>query len=128
MDYDTVPFFLFWSLNLVWLFPWSVFLPLTWLEKGKADERRSKLLLWVWAGVVMVFFSFSTRQEYYTMPAWPPVALLIADALARGEESRQKWLARLQGFLALAGLAAGAVLAALLWVSRGVEEIGRAHV
>jgi hypothetical protein len=37
-----------------------------------------------WTGVVMVFFTFSTTQEYYSMPIYPALALLIGSALAAG--------------------------------------------
>ncbi len=39
---------------------------------------QTRLLLGIWAAVVMVFFSFSTRQEYYVLPALPALILLIA--------------------------------------------------
>ena len=35
----------------------------------------------------MLFFSFSTRQEYYSLPALPPLALLIGGWLQREHES-----------------------------------------
>jgi hypothetical protein len=82
-------------------------------------------LLWIWAGVVMVFFSFSTRQEYYTMPAWPALFLLLSDALVRAEEgAQQRWLARLQAIPMVLGGAVALALAALLWLSRGVTVQG----
>ncbi len=124
MDYDTVPLVLFWAMLLIWLFPFSVFLPLAFRGKRELGEDRPELLLWLWAGVVMVFFSFSTRQEYYSMPAWPPLALLAALGLSRAEERQSPWPARLQALLALVGVAAGVVLGALLWVSRNVEVRG----
>jgi hypothetical protein len=37
-----------------------------------------------WLAVVMVFFTFSTTQEYYSMPIYPALALLIGSALAAG--------------------------------------------
>jgi hypothetical protein len=37
----------------------------------------------LWALVILVFFSFSTRQEYYTIPALPGLALLVGSWLAR---------------------------------------------
>jgi 4-amino-4-deoxy-L-arabinose transferase-like glycosyltransferase len=84
-DYDKVPFLVFWGLLLVWIFPWSFYVlkslklvPLRWREwSGKLDrESRAALLLAVWAAFILVFFSFSTRQEYYVLPALPPLALL----------------------------------------------------
>jgi hypothetical protein len=44
-------------------------------------------LLAIWAAVVMLFFSFSTRQEYYALPALPPLALMIGGWLSREENS-----------------------------------------
>ncbi len=35
-----------------------------------------------WIGVVMLFFTFSTTQEYYSMPIYPALALLIGSALS----------------------------------------------
>ncbi|MDR3744655.1 MAG: phospholipid carrier-dependent glycosyltransferase [Acidobacteriaceae bacterium] len=53
-----------------------------------APERRANapLLLLVWAGVPLLFFSFSTRQEYYILPALPALAILVASWLARDSE------------------------------------------
>jgi hypothetical protein len=84
-DYDKVPLLVFWGLLVVWIFPWSFYVikslkqvPLRWREWGGQMERESRaaLLLAVWAAFILVFFSFSTRQEYYTLPALPPLALL----------------------------------------------------
>jgi hypothetical protein len=37
-----------------------------------------------WIGVVMLFFTFSTTQEYYSMPIYPALALLIGSAISTG--------------------------------------------
>src|SRR5205807_248668 len=82
-DYDTVPLWLFWGLMLVWLFPWSAFLPqslarvpLRLRSLKTLDLRgRATLLFALWALVILLFFSFSTRQEYYVIPAITPQAL-----------------------------------------------------
>jgi 4-amino-4-deoxy-L-arabinose transferase-like glycosyltransferase len=94
--YDTVPLVLFWGLTVAWLLPWSAFLPqalrdvpLRWKELrskagAKLDRRRSaNLLFLLWALVMLGFFSFSTRQEYYTIPAVPGLALLVGGWLAQ---------------------------------------------
>jgi hypothetical protein len=89
-DYDTVPRLWFWLLNLVWLFPWSAWLPdALKLEYGR-DSRaaRVRLMAVCWIAVVMVFFTFSTTQEYYSMPIYPALALLIGSALAQFESRR----------------------------------------
>jgi 4-amino-4-deoxy-L-arabinose transferase-like glycosyltransferase len=86
-DYGTVPLLLFWGLVLVWIFPWSFFLMRTLGEiprrLGNLTPRaRANLMFAVWAVLILVFFSFSTRQEYYSLPALPALALLIGGVLA----------------------------------------------
>jgi len=92
--YDTVPLFIFWGLLLAWLLPWSVFLPQAVLEiptklrdlrTNLSRRQRANLLFLLWALVIVGFFSFSTRQEYYTIPALPGIALLVGGWL--GQES-----------------------------------------
>ena len=46
------------------------------------------LLLAIYAAVILMFFSASTNQEYYTFPVYFPLLLLIAGALAREESDR----------------------------------------
>ncbi len=72
-DYDTVPRHLFWLFHLLWLFPWSVYLPAVAKLSFKALDRagKTRLLALCWIGFVMVFFTFSTTQEYYSMPIYP---------------------------------------------------------
>jgi len=90
--YDTVPLLIFWALLAAWLLPWSVFLPPAlrdvpgrWRDfRSQLDRRqRSNLLFLLWALVIVGFFSFSTRQEYYTIPGLPGLALLVGGWLAR---------------------------------------------
>lgn len=85
-DYNTVPRALFWLLNLVWLFPWSAYLAgAVRLSYGRATRAsRVRLMAICWIAVVMLFFTFSTTQEYYSMPIYPALAILIGSALADG--------------------------------------------
>jgi len=95
-DYDKVPLLVFWGLLLVWTFPWS-FAVVKSLKQvplrirdwgGKLDKpSRAALLLAVWAAFVLVFFSFSTRQEYYVLPALPALAVLCGMWLKREADS-----------------------------------------
>ena len=95
-DYDTVPLLVFWALMLMWLFPWSVFVlqslaqvphRLSQWRSGMNRRQRALLLCAIWAAVILVFFSFSTRQEYYAIPALPGLALLIGGWLQQEDES-----------------------------------------
>jgi 4-amino-4-deoxy-L-arabinose transferase-like glycosyltransferase len=82
-DYDTVPPVLFWLFNLAWLFPWSVYLPGAFRLSYRPIDRagKTRLLALCWIGFVMIFFTFSTTQEYYSMPIYPAMALLIGSAM-----------------------------------------------
>jgi 4-amino-4-deoxy-L-arabinose transferase-like glycosyltransferase len=86
-DYNTVPRLWFWALNLVWLFPWSFYLPGAFRldYSSRSRQGRARLMAVCWIAVVMLFFTFSTTQEYYSMPIYPAVALLIACALRSGK-------------------------------------------
>jgi len=89
-DYDTVPRLYFWLFHLLWLFPWSVYFPsvvnqsfkLSFQPRDRAGKAR--LLALCWTGFILVFFSFSTTQEYYSMPCYPALALLLGSAMAAG--------------------------------------------
>ena len=165
-DYNKLPAWLFWAQHLVWLFPWSLFLPLSSVAlRQRADhqltritgslgkpanasfffyvsfvslallaasnllgsgeslynalfipavgmfticeiayrrrkvglsaspfhridaQQRSILLLCLFAGVTLLFFSVSTNQEYYTLPAYLPLLLLVAATITRAEQT-----------------------------------------
>jgi 4-amino-4-deoxy-L-arabinose transferase-like glycosyltransferase len=138
VDYNKLPASLYWLLHLVWLFPWSLYLPLAIRRGWKLFRRRkeisfgfaerTELLCWLWASVILVFFSLSTNQEYYTFPAYFPFVLLLANAIASDEHERpSKWLIASAAVLANLSLIAAAVLAAGLWNSRKlpyVSDIG----
>lgn len=131
-DYNKLPWTLYWSLHLVWLFPWSLYLPAairTASDQGRSKPpadfgTRTRLLCWLLAGLVLIFFAISTNQEYYTFPAYFPLLLLLADGIASCEvidcvaNLRKGWLRTSAGSLAVVGLAASATLLTLLWRSR----------
>jgi 4-amino-4-deoxy-L-arabinose transferase-like glycosyltransferase len=89
-DYDTVPRVWFWALNLLWIFPWSFYLLAAPTLDYKTTSRaaRTRLMVLCWIGVVMLFFTFSTTQEYYSMPIYPALALLVGSVLA----SNSRWV------------------------------------
>jgi 4-amino-4-deoxy-L-arabinose transferase-like glycosyltransferase len=86
-DYNTVARPLFWGFHLLWLFPWSAFFPgmamLTF--RGKDRAHRTRLLALCFTGFLLAFFTFSTTQEYYSMPCYPALALLLGSVLRTGE-------------------------------------------
>jgi 4-amino-4-deoxy-L-arabinose transferase-like glycosyltransferase len=172
-DYNKLPFVAYWLLHLVWLFPWSLFLPAmlivawrtrhTWLQHLRRDAGqtvdfyldyaaredvagyvarlkfrvRTIWLLGLFSAFILLFFSISTNQEYYTFPAWPPLLILTAGILASIEERRRPeggkpmlstaWLTGAQAVFAVAGILAAIALGWGLWESRNlpfVSDIG----
>jgi 4-amino-4-deoxy-L-arabinose transferase-like glycosyltransferase len=114
-DYGQVPIPLFWALLVLWLVPWAAFLPAALrnafrdlrnprtstlrfdsdpdfsphdlgasaFTKDRTHEAALSLLLW--AGIILGFFTLSSRQEYYHLPALPALALLVAALLAAAD-------------------------------------------
>jgi len=86
---DINPFSLpgFWLFLGIWLSPYTPLLPGAlwrfWRETGEAAHRAGRLLI-IWPAVILIFFSLSSsRIEYYSLPALPPLALLIGWRLKR---------------------------------------------
>ena len=144
-DYNKLPATLYWSLHLVWLFPWSLYFPAAltialqeWRTRRRASALlgvsaagmpsdftwRTRLLCWILAGVILIFFALSTNQEYYTFPAYLPLLLLLADGIAQCERTecaatkRAGWLSISAASLAIVGIVASILLAVGLWQSR----------
>lgn len=129
-DYNRMPVLWYWLAHLVWLFPWSIFVPAvialawktrrSWLEhlrreggkamyltgdkaerpdvtayvQGRKFRARSTWLLGIYSAFVLLFFSISTNQEYYTFPVWPALLMLIAAVLAETEMRRYSVVVR----------------------------------
>jgi hypothetical protein len=67
-----------------------------------------------WIAFVLLFFTFSTTQEYYSMPCYPALALLLAGALASGGGAVRIG-AKVLGSVFLAGAAALIAIYAYVW-------------
>jgi hypothetical protein len=106
-DYNTVPRVWFWLFHLLWLFPWSVYFPAVFKLSFRPVDRagQTRLLALCWTGFILVFFTFSTTQEYYSMPCYSALALLLGSAIAEGGA----WIRR--GTRVLSVIAAIAALA-----------------
>jgi 4-amino-4-deoxy-L-arabinose transferase-like glycosyltransferase len=121
-DYNTVPRALFWLFHLLWLFPWSVYfgslLKLRYRDADRASAVRRLALCW--AVFVLCFFSFSTTQEYYSMPAYPALALLLAAVMTSGNG----WLRAATRVAAGIAALASAVIFFLLWNVRSLPAPG----
>ncbi len=93
-DYGLTPVWLFWLYLVLWIMPWAIFLPTAVMDQIRvlrnraleaARQNEAALSLLLWAFVVLGFFTLSNRQEYYSLPALPALALIIGSLLARAE-------------------------------------------
>jgi len=126
-DYNTVPRYLFWLFHLLWFFPWSAYFPrLSRLSYRQSDRAsRTRLLMLCWAGFILVFFTFSTTQEYYSLPAYPALALLLGCAIAEGST----WVrlgAKAVAVIATTAVAAIVFILANVWNLPAPGDISRA--
>jgi 4-amino-4-deoxy-L-arabinose transferase-like glycosyltransferase len=121
-DYNTVPRPAFWLLHLVWLFPWSVYFPAVAKESFKPVDRagKTRLLALCWALFLLIFFTFSTTQEYYSMPIYPALALLLGSAMA----SEDAWTVKGTRVLGVVTALCAIAIVALLYLVRGVPAPG----
>ena len=121
-DYNTVPRHLFWVFHLLWLFHWSAYLPgLVRLSYKPVDRAgKMRLLALCWAGFVMAFFTFSTTQEYYSMPIYPALALLLGCVMATPDA----WTRVGSKVIATLAAAAAIAIVGILWYVRGLPTPG----
>jgi 4-amino-4-deoxy-L-arabinose transferase-like glycosyltransferase len=105
-DYNTVPRLWFWLFHFLWLFPWSVYFPAIANLSFKPVDRagRARFLAICWTGFILIFFTFSTTQEYYSMPCYPALALLLGSAMAVGGNWVRRGTRVLSAIVGCAGL------------------------
>jgi len=125
-DYNTVPRLYFWLFHLLWLFPWSVYFPAALgLHYRKPDRgSRTRLLALCWCGFILLFFTFSTTQEYYSMPCYPALALLLGSAIDSATDSNARVLRFGTKVIAMIATLAALIIAAILWMVRGMPAPG----
>ncbi len=124
--YDTVPLLIFWALTILWLAPWMVFLPqalkqVPWRirdwQSTLTRAQRASLFFAIWALVTVGFFTFSTRQEYYTIPAVPALALLVGGWLVKESAQHGSKSGRISSWIFFAIVAVGSIIGLILLVS-----------
>ena len=105
-DYGNTPVWLFLLYAVIWIMPWAAFLPAAIASVYRrlghrfevtVREREAALTTSLWAAVVLVFFCVVHRQEYYSLPALPALALMLGGLLAREDSARaaiwcHRWL------------------------------------
>jgi 4-amino-4-deoxy-L-arabinose transferase-like glycosyltransferase len=127
-DYGKVPLLIFYALLLLWIIPWCAFLFPTIREipirvrawRAGLDARaRANLFFGVWGALIILFFSFSSRQEYYSLPAVPALGLLTAGWLERestsARGSRERRAGRIvSALLLIVGITVAILVSAIL--------------
>jgi 4-amino-4-deoxy-L-arabinose transferase-like glycosyltransferase len=121
-DYNTVPRLYFWLLHLVWLFPWSVYFPAIAKLSFKPTDRagRTRLFALCLVAFVLIFFTFSTTHEYYSMPCYPALAILLGSAMAMGGD----WIQRGTRLLSVIAASTGLVTLTLFFLTRNTSAPG----
>ncbi|MFR0692564.1 lipid IV(A) 4-amino-4-deoxy-L-arabinosyltransferase [Enterobacterales bacterium AE_CKDN230030158-1A_HGKHYDSX7] len=117
----TRPFWFFVPLLFASALPWAV-LVLPALRDGFKGWRDAKgLFLLLWFIMPFLFFSLAKgKLPTYIMPCFAPLALLMADSLARALEQRKAIALRLNGALNLA-LGSGALAGLLVMQARNPQ-------
>ena len=101
----------FLAASFVWAFPWGVF-SLARPEPGRTPPAHWRPVIVLWLVLVVGVFALSRfKHEYYALPAFPALAVLVGAAWAGGRDIG-RWLA-----LGLIGCAA--VGLAALWIGAG---------
>jgi hypothetical protein len=96
MDYNKLPSSLFWSLHLVWLFPWSLFLGTLILQAWRAFQRyyatnplaEDQILYWQPFAVVVVGIGLrETAHVPYFFTVFVAFGLFLIQALRRRQRN-----------------------------------------
>jgi 4-amino-4-deoxy-L-arabinose transferase-like glycosyltransferase len=112
-DYGQTPVWLFCLLLVIWIMPWAIFLPRAIADHIRVlrektepqnqvphtrtfgrvfstfSEHEAALSLVLWTVLVVGFFCISARQEYYSLPAIPALALIAGGFLARADNANE---------------------------------------
>jgi len=100
--------------SFLWLFPWGVFLAAR-PSPDPSPSARWRPVMVIWALVVMVFFALArSKLEYYALPAFPALAVLIGGAWVGGRDIG-RWF-----WVGLVGCSA--VGAWVFWVGSGLTS------
>jgi dolichyl-phosphate-mannose-protein mannosyltransferase len=77
--------------SFLWAFPWSVFV-LARREPDRSPQARWRPLVLIWLAAIVGLFALSRfKHEYYALPAFPALAVLVGAAWASGRDIG-RWL------------------------------------
>ena len=99
----------FWTSTLLWLFPWFLFLPGALPRRG-GRWRRRLALPWIWSTGILFFFTLTgSRMEYYALPTFPALAVILGSGWRRFLISGRRARAILLPSLIVAGIGLASV-------------------
>src|SRR5262249_2743976 len=102
----------FLAASFLWAFPWSVFV-LARREPDRSPAARWRAVVVIWLVAIVGLFALSRfKHEYYALPAFPALAVLVGAAWTSGRDIG-RWLV-----IGLLGCAAVGFWA--LWVGAGL--------
>ncbi len=105
----------FWISTLLWLFPWFLFLPSA-VPRRRGPRSQRLILVWIWSAGIVLFFTLTrSRMEYYALPAYPALAVILASGWRRFMTSGRRAAAILAPSLIVAGI--GLAVAPLVFLS-----------
>ncbi len=79
-DYYHGPWYYYLPRILIYIFPWSFFVPLIFKRDSSVDDLENKLLRfsWCWLLVMLIFFSLSSaKANYYMIVSMPALAIIM---------------------------------------------------
>ncbi|MBI3784116.1 MAG: glycosyltransferase family 39 protein [Deltaproteobacteria bacterium] len=140
-DSTPLPLGLFWSAFALRLFPWTLFVPLSFAVAATRLRRDANQLGYrlavSWVVFVLVFFSAaSSRMEHYVIPALPAVTLLLGKMFSDYSRDRgaawSVWLTVLLTGFAVMALAGPMLVAPLIrdqqWLQPNTDFVALARL
>ncbi len=107
----------FWTSTLLWLFPWFLFLPGALPLREELLSRR-RALVWIWSAGILVFFTLNAaRMEYYALPAFPALAVILGSGWRRLMDGGRRAPALLAPSLVVVGI--GLAVVPIVFLSAG---------
>ena len=93
-DYHkATPFWFYGPVVISGLLPWTAFLGTPFMrfrQNIDLKERHAQWFLWLWAGLIILFFSKSSTKLFtYILPAFPALSLLMAHGILQAVKSKK---------------------------------------
>jgi 4-amino-4-deoxy-L-arabinose transferase-like glycosyltransferase len=92
-DYYDGPFYYYLPRIVIYLTPWSLFLPTFLVDRDKNLNQPLKKFLWCWVLIPLLFFSLSSaKANYYMIVSMPALAMLLGIKITELLEANKRGL------------------------------------